>query len=410
MKKQVIIFVLLVLLLLGFNSFLAGQFNKSIDAVDTDGLINNSVVEPQQLFNNSWSIIKRHFYDPKLNEQDWNRWKKRYKGKIKTNEDADVAINTMLESLNDPYSRFLNKKSYAEQTTSIDSKITGIGVNITSISGKIYVISVIEDTPAFFAGLKAEDIITQVNGKDTKGMQISDVATLVRGPEGSVVELTVLRNKKYIKKKLKRGEIKIKTVKSSIDKNIGYIQVKTFIGQTTPDEFVEALDKTQDTKGLIIDLRGNTGGLLPNAVFIANMFINKGNIVSIVGRNGYKKDIYAQDTDFVVNKPMLVLVDGGSASASEILSGALKDYHKAKLIGTKTFGKGMVQRIIPMSNQTGINLTIAKYLTPSGHDINKKGILPDIKIELTEKDILSQNDKQLKKAKLILAEMINKKN
>jgi len=407
MKKQIIIFFLLVLILFIFNKILMNGLLYNASIVDTQGLVNKEQTSSQKLFDRAWGIIKNNFYEPSLNEQNWNRWKKHYKGEIKTDEDANVAINTMLESLDDPYSRYLNKSSYADQNTSINSKINGIGVNISSIDGKTYVVGVIEDTPAYSAKLRAGDIILKVDGKDISGMKTSQVADIVRGPENSFVTLTIIRKKVLLTKKIQRKEIKIKTVKSSIDKNIGYIQVLTFIGTTTSDEFLTALEKTDKTDGLIIDLRGNTGGLLPNAVFIANMFIDQGNIVSIVGRNGYKKNIYAQHTNFVIDKPMLILVDGASASASEILSGALKDYNKAKLIGTKTFGKGMVQKIIPMPNQTGLNLTIAKYLTPSGHDINKKGISPDIEVKLSEKDLYSRNDIQLKKAKAVMAQMIN---
>ena len=148
--------------------------------------------------------------------------------------------------------------------------------------------------------------------------------------------------------------------------------------------------------------------MLPNAIFIANLFIPKGNLVSIVGRNGYKYDIYAQDTEYGINKPTVVLVDSASASASEILSGALKDYKKATLVGTKTFGKGMVQKIIPMPNETGLNLTIAKYLTPKGYDINKIGINPDVKVNFTVNDIKTHNDAQLQAAKNILSKMLSK--
>lgn len=156
-------------------------------------------------------------------------------------------------------------------------------------------------------------------------------------------------------------------------------------------------------------MRGNPGGLLPNAVFISNMFIEGGNdIVSIIGRNGYRNRIKAQNTDLTIQKPLVVMVDGGSASASEILSGALKDYHKAKILGTKTYGKGMVQQIVPLPNGTGINLTIAKYLTPNGTDINEKGIEPDINVELTIDDMKSNNDKQLTMAKKELKKMIVK--
>ena len=406
MKKQVIIFIFLVFALLLFNNFLLKQFSYNSAMISSKDLVDKRQINSQKLFENSWRIIKNNFYDSSMNHQDWKRWKKHYKGKIKTDEDANVAINTILASLDDPYSRFLNQKEYADQNISIDSKISGIGVNIASLGGKTYVVSVIEGTPAYKANLKVKDIIMKVDGKDISGLEISEVASLVRGKENTTVNLVILRGKKKIQKNIIRKEIKIKTVKSSVEKNIGYIQILSFIGSETSEEFIQALEKTQNTDGLIIDLRGNTGGLLPNAVFIANMFIDKGNIVSVVGRNGYRQRFYAQQTDFVIDKPLLVLVDGGSASASEILSGALKDYHKAKLIGTKTFGKGMVQKIIPMPNMTGINLTIAKYLTPAGHDINKIGIEPDIKVDLTQKDILANDDVQLDTAKAMMKKML----
>lgn len=406
MKKQITIFILLVAMLLLFNKILMKNLISDSSLVNTDELVNTEHVNSQKLFDNTWKIIKNNFYDSKLNGQNWDRWEKHYKGKIKTDEDANVAINTMLESLDDPYSRYLDKKNYAEQNTSINSKITGIGVNISSLKGKTYVVSIIEDSPAASAKLKAGDVISKVNGKDITGLKTSEVADLVRGPENTAVNITIIRDNKVLTYNIKRKEIKIKTVKCSVDKNIGYIQILSFIGSTTPDEFLEALEKTDKTKGLIIDLRGNTGGLLPNAVFIANMFINQGKIVSIVGRNGYKRNIYAQNTNYVIDKPVLILVDEASASASEIFSGAMKDYHKAKLIGTKTFGKGMVQKIIPMPNQTGLNLTIAKYLTPSGHDINKKGIQPDVEVKLSEKDLTLRRDSQLTKAKSLMTKMI----
>ena len=406
MRKQAVIFVLLVLILFLFNKIFMAEFVKTSTIIDTQDLVNKDIVTSEKLFDNSWKIIKNNYFDKTLNEQNWKRWQKHYEGKIKTDEDAALAVNTMLASLNDPYSKYLNKKEYEDQNTSIDSKIMGIGVNISGESGKIVVVSVIEGTPAYQAKLQAKDIIIAIDGKDVKGMNISDVASLVRGKENSFVNITVMRNKQKITKKIQRAEIKIKTIKSSVDKNIGYIQILTFIGARAPNEFVEALEKTENTDGLILDLRGNTGGLLPNAVFIANMFITKGNIVSIVGRNGYKKDIQAQSNEYSIKKPLLVLIDGGSASASEILSGALKDYHRAKLIGTTTFGKGMVQKIIPMPNRTGLNLTIAKYLTPAGHDINKKGIKPDILVNITAKDYIAQKDVQLEKAKIIMAEML----
>ena len=406
-KNQFAIFLFLVMILLVLNRFL--MLKEEVPLTETQEMVNHSHVSSQRLFENVWEEIRDNYYDAELNKQDWTRWKEHYHGKIKTDDDAKVAIDTMLASLDDPYSRFLTKAEYSDQNTSINSKITGIGVNIASIAGKINIINVIEGTPAQSANLLPNDVIIAIDGKDVSGMPLSDVANLVRGPENSIVEITVLRNKDKLTKKVVRKEIKIKTVKSSIDKNIGYIKINTFIGATTPNEFLEALEKTKDTEGLIIDLRGNTGGLLPNAIFIANLFIPEGKLVSIVGREGYKYDIVAQDTEFGIQKPLVVLVDGASASASEILSGALKDYHKAKLIGTRTYGKGMVQKIIPMQNETGLNLTIAKYLTPNGTDINKKGIEPDIKVTFSLNDIKTRNDAQLNAAKNYLSKMLSQK-
>ena len=404
-KTQIVIFLLLVATLFALNRIFLSLDNFEVSEMPE--MVDHDQISSQKLFDNCWKLIRDNYYDAELNNQAWGRWKEHYHGQIKTDEDAKVAIDTMLASLNDPYTKFLDPKEFADQNNSINSKITGIGVNIASVAGKIRIENVMEGTPAQFANLLPKDIILSIDGKNVNGLSLSEVANLVRGPENSFVNITILRNNDKLSKRVMRKEIKIKTVKSSVlDKNIGYIQITSFIGSTTPNEFLEALEKTKNTQGLILDLRGNTGGLLPNAVFIANLFIPKGNIVSIVGRNGYKYDINAQDTEFGVKKPTVVLVDGNSASASEILSGALKDYNKAKLLGTKTYGKGMVQKIIPMPNETGINLTVAKYLTPKGTDINKKGITPDIKVVLSIQDVKNNNDAQLQAAKNTLSQMM----
>lgn len=379
-------------------------FTKTNAFYTRQALINNEEIAPQKLFDKTWKVISREYYEPSLNHQNWYRWKDHYRNKIKTDEDARVAIDTMIASLNEPYTRFMPKKDFEDLTTSITSKIYGIGVNIYSNAGKIEIFNVMPATPADFAQLKQGDIITAVNGKDISGMNVSDVAAIVRGPENSVVELTILRNNKKLTKKIKRKEIKIKSVKSSVlDNHIGYIQILSFMSGTTPNEFLEALENTKNTDSLILDLRGNTGGLLDNAVFIADMFINNGTIVDIIYRNGYKKSIKAQDEHLGMQKPVVVLVNGASASASEILSGALKDTHKATLVGRKTFGKGLVQKVVPLPNQTGVNVTIARYLTPNGTDINKLGIKPDIEVG-NEFDFFvgNQKDEQLEKAKEVL--------
>ena len=344
-----------------------------------------------------------------MNHQHWSKWKSHYQNKIKTADDVKVATETMLASLDDPYSRFLPKDEYTKQQTSITSKIYGIGVSITNEAGKIKIINVLEQTPAQFADLRNGDIILSVNKKDISGLSIAEVSNLVKGPENTLVNLDILRGKSKISKQIIRKEITIKTVKSLVEDNIGYIQISSFISNSLPSELLEALENTQNTQGLILDLRGNTGGLLSNAVFLANLFINKGKLVSIVGRNGYRYDVLAKNSDLNINKPIVILVDQTSASATEIFVGAMKDWHKAKIIGTKTYGKGMVQKIIPMPNETGLNLTIAKYLTPNGSDINKKGITPDTKIYFTKKDVETGTDSQLENAKDIINKLIASK-
>ena len=403
LKALALIFAIVVSLF-AINYFYMINHNPFLNE-DTK-VVNTDKISSQKLFEKTWQTIRNEYYDSDFNHQQWYRWKLRYQNKIKTDDDAKVAIETMLASLNDPYSRFMTKDEFAQQNNSITSKISGIGVNIINNAGKIVILNVIDETPAQFADLRAGDIILAVNDKKVSGLSLSDVSTLVKGPVNTFVTLDILRGNEKLTKQIIRKEITIKTVKSSNDKDIGYIQISSFISNYTPNEFLEALENTSKAKGLIIDLRGNTGGLLTNAIFIANLFIEKGRLVSIVGRNGYKYDIEAQETNVNINKPIVLLVDGASASASEILSGAMKDYKKAKLIGTKTYGKGMVQKIIPMPNETGLNLTIAKYLTPKGNDINKKGITPDIEVKITQKDILKKKDVQLETAKLMLNDII----
>lgn len=402
----IFIIFLISFILYNFLSVQNSQMFKQPD-YDSEYLINRQSTNPKKLFLKSWRIIKSKYYDPTMNGQDWSRWNKHYIDQIETTEDAYVAINSMLASLDDPYSKFLNKEEYSEQNTSIDAKIVGIGVNIMSISGKIIIISVVDDTPASKSGIQAGDIILKVNGKDVSGKTVNDVASLIRGEINTTVRLELLRDKKKLTKDIKREEIQIKNIKASvIDKNIGYIQIVSFISSDMTKEFVDALNKTQNCQGLIIDLRGNTGGLMPNAVIIADMFLTQGHIVSIVDRDKQKSDIDAQVKPYAINKPVVLLIDEGTASASEILSGALKDNQKAILVGKRTYGKGMIQRIYPMPNETGMNLTIAKYLTPKGYDINKKGISPDYEVEYTNQDFLKDKDPQMDEAKRIIHKLI----
>lgn len=363
---------------------------------------------PKGVFNKSWRVIKNNFVDKTYNHQNWQKWKTRYEQEIKTYQDSKVAIDTMLLSLNDPYTRFLTKDNFEEQDRNIDSRLQGIGVHITEVDGNIVIASVMDDTPAQKYGLKEKDKIIKVDSVSTKGMSLKDVADIIRGEKDTPVVLTILRGNQTLTKNIIREEIKIKTVKyEMLNNNIAYIRITTFISSDTSNEFKNALLATSKADGLIVDVRGNYGGLLTNAVYISNMLIKDGNIVSIINRNNQKQNFDTTPGDFITDKPLVVLIDGSSASASEIFSGAIKDHNRGILVGEKTYGKGKVQMIYKLPDGSGINFTIAKYLTPSGTDIDHKGIEPDYVVENKDYDRLDkENDIQLNKAKEILLKQL----
>lgn len=397
---------LAVLFGVSFQNYKIAQIER-INEISSNSYINNEKVSPKDLFLESWLLVKQSYAEPHLNDQNWHRWKRRYVNKITDIDDAYVAINTMLASLDDPYSRLLSKEEFLEQSNSIESKMYGIGVNIASVAGKIYIVNVIKGSPADLSGLKQGDMLVSVDNHQIKGKSIFQVAQYIKGTLNEVVTLVISRDGNKLTKKIKRAEIKVKTVEcAKLDKDTGYIHIISFIGNDTPLEFINAMNKIKDTKGLILDLRGNTGGLFQNAVFVSNLFLKSGDIVSVIGRDGLSSSYRVQRGEFVYDKPLVVLVDGDSASASEIVSGALKDNNRAKIVGTKTFGKGVVQKIYALPNQMGMNLTIAKYLTPSGRDINEKGIEPDYEVTFTRDDVNKNFDRQLEFAKNLIAKEI----
>ncbi|MCK5177339.1 MAG: S41 family peptidase, partial [Candidatus Aenigmarchaeota archaeon] len=343
---------------------------------------------PKGIFNRAWRIIKNNYVDESCNNQNWNKWKARYKNNIKTYADSHLVIETILASLDDPYSKFLSKKEFEQQHRNIDAKLYGVGIFITEISGKVIIVSVIDDSPAQKYGLKKKDEIIKIDSISIKGLSFKKIVDYIKGKKDSMVVLTILRDGKTIVKRILRGEIKIQTVKHKLlDNNIAYIKISSFICFDTADEFKKALEAVSKAKGLIIDVRGNYGGLLSNAVYITNMFIKDGNIVSMVDRTGKQQDFLAMPNDFMTSKPVVILINEASASASEIFSGALKDHKRAVLVGEKTFGKGKIQMIFKLPDSSGINLTIAKYLTPAGKDIDHKGIKPDYTIEFDKNEL-----------------------
>ena len=359
---------------------------------------------PVELYDNVWRLINSKYVDQTNNEQDWSKWRHRYDDVIKTDADAYVAIETMVASLNDPYTKFLDPKEFSEETGSIKGSLKGIGIQIGVKDGKLMVIAPIEDTPAEKAGLMADDEILSIDGKSTKGITVDKAADQIRGEEGTNVTLVVKRKDQEPKSyTITRKEIEIKSVSQKIPENVNmpkdicYIRLSSFISRNASKEISDILTKSTNKKAYILDLRSNPGGLLSNAIYISDMFLNGGAIVSTVDRDGYKETTKA-NRGTLTTKPLVVLVDKGSASASEIFSGAIKDNKRGVIVGTQSFGKGLVQEINKLPNNAGINITIQKYLTPNGTDIHKKGITPDVLVELSENDIKTKNDVQLKKA------------
>lgn len=359
---------------------------------------------PADLYDNVWRLINAKFVDQTNNNQNWEKWRHKYDNQIKTNEDAYVAINTMIASLNDPYTKFLDPKEFADETSSIKGSLKGIGIQIGVKDGKLMVIAPIEDTPAEKAGLLADDEILEIDGASTKGITVDKAADKIRGKEGTQVKLLVKRKDAQPKLyTITRAEIEVKSISQKtplemkVPNDISYIRLSSFISRNAAAEFRSILEQGKDKKGFIIDLRSNPGGLLSNAIYISDMFLDGGTIVSTVDRDGYKETQKAT-RGIVTKKPVVVIINKGSASASEIFSGAMKDNHRAVIIGEQSFGKGLVQEINKLPYEAGINITIQKYLTPNGTDINKKGITPDIVVELKEENIKNKDDIQLKKA------------
>lgn len=368
--------------------------------------------EACDLYDSVWKLINSKYVDQTDNQQNWSSWRHKYDNFIKTNDDAYVAIDTMLLSLNDPYTKFLKPKDFQDETSSIKGSLKGVGIQIALKNGKLMVIAPIEDSPAEKAGIQAEDEILEINGESTKGISIDKAADKIRGEEGTTVNLLIKRKDVVKNYPLIRKEIELKAVSTKVTTDVkvpndlAYIRLSSFISKNAGTEIENAIRANKDKKGYIIDLRSNPGGLLSNAIYIADLLIPRGVIVSTVDRDGYK-ETQRTNGGCITKKPIVVLINKGSASASEILSGALKDNKRAVLIGDVSFGKGLVQEINRLPGNAGVNITIQKYLTPNGTDINKKGIQPDIEVKLNDDDIKNKDDKQLKKACEVLTELVN---
>jgi len=311
---------------------------------------------------------------------------KEYVDEINQSESMDSAINGLLQSL-DPYSAYMSPEVFNEMQTETSGEFGGLGIEVSMESGVVKVISPIDDTPASRAGIKAGDYIVKINDTQVQGKSLSEAVDLMRGPVGSGIELTIRRrgNKKALIFNVVREVIQIQSVKADLlEKNIGYIRLTSFnenSGKQIEQE-IKKLEKNEAVKSYILDLRNNPGGLLSQAIKISDFFLDNGEIVSTKSRKASEnRKWFAKNGDLTNGKTLVVLINYGSASASEIVAGALKDHKRAILVGENSFGKGSVQSIIPLKNDGAIRLTIAKYYLPSGKSISEVGVSPDIEID-----------------------------
>ena len=327
---------------------------------------------------------------------------KEYVDEINQSESMDSAINGLLQSL-DPYSAYMSPKIFKEMQTETSGEFGGLGIEVSMEAGVVKVISPIDDTPASRAGLKAGDYIVKINDIQVQGKSLSEAVDLMRGPVGSGIELTIRRRgeKKALTFNIIREVIQVQSVKSEIlDKNIGYIRLTSFNDNSSNqiEKQIKKLKKNKNLNSFILDLRNNHGGLLTQAIKISDFFLENGEIVSTKSRKKTEnRKWFAKKGDITEGKTLLVLIIYGSASASEIVAGALKDHKRAIIIGENSFGKGSVQSIIPLKNRGAIRLTVAKYYLPSGKSISEVGVRPDIEVNEEGDDfrIKTDTDNQL---------------
>ncbi len=327
---------------------------------------------------------------------------KEYVDEINQSEGMDAAIDGLLQSL-DPYSGYLSPKTFDEMQTDTSGEFGGLGIEVTMESGVVKVISPIDDTPASKAGIKAGDYIVKINDTQVQGKSLSEAVDLMRGPVGSSIELTVRRSgeKKALIFEITREIIEIKSVKADLlEKNIGYLRLTSFNENSANqiEKEIKKLEKNNNLNAYILDLRNNPGGLLSQAIKISDFFLDNGEIVSTKSRKKIEnRKWFAKKGDLTNGKTLIVLINYGSASASEIVAGALKDHKRAVLLGENSYGKGSVQSIIPLKNRGAIRLTVAKYYLPSGKSISEVGVAPDIEVDEQSDDfkIKTETDNQL---------------
>lgn len=365
---------------------LAFRFAHLYDPAAVEGGSNNSAFSKsnaRQTYHYAWKLVRDNYYDPRYNGQNWSNWEHRFDNEIYSPADAYYYIKLMLDSLGDSYTRVLNSQSFRDEQSSIDPNIgiVGLGVCLTQKDGKLIILNTIDKSPASNAAVQKGDEIVSINGTSCLGLTPDQAGDFLRGEAGTWVDFVVKRSPdNEIAFHLNRARFVIHSVTYKIlDSNIGYIKLSTFMSCNSSEEFRDALEQLSATDGLIIDLRDNEGGFVSNSLEIADMLLERGIIVNIIGRQG--KIVEVASGAPITHKPIVVLVNEESASASEILTGALKDNNRAVIIGTTTFGKGLVQEIYGLPDgRSAIHITVSRYQTPSGTDVNKVGVKPDVNV------------------------------
>jgi carboxyl-terminal processing protease len=380
---------------------------------------------PKEVMDQAWQIVFRDYLDinGKYTPEQWRKLRRAMLAKTYGSpKEAYEGIRGMLSSLDDPYTRFLDPREFKEMQIDTSGELSGVGIQLSldKETKQLVVISPIEGSPASKAGVQPKDVIVAIDGKSTKGMGTEDAVKLIRGQAGTTVTLTIRRKTQTLDMALTRQRIELHAVEHQLNTTpdggkVGYIRLKQFTATATKDMRLAVQDlEAKGVDGYVLDLRSNPGGLLVASIEIAREWLNEGTIVSTKTRDGIQ-DIKRATGRALTDKPLVILVNEGSASASEILSGALQDNHRALLVGQKTFGKGLVQSVRGLSDGSGMTVTIAKYLTPSGRDIHKHGIDPDVSVKMTPleaqrlklEDLGTRRDPQYKVAENTLVKQLN---
>ncbi|PIG95392.1 carboxyl-terminal processing protease CtpB [Gloeocapsopsis sp. IPPAS B-1203] len=350
---------------------------------------------PKALVDEVWQLVNREYVDATFNKVNWQTSRQNLLSRNYTSkEQAYNAVREELEKLGDPYTRFLDPKQFAALTDQTSGELSGVGIRmeVNEQTKRLTVVEAIENSPALQAGIKSGDQILAIDGKPTQGLDVQQASSMIRGQAGTPVSLSIGRSgQQNLNIKLTRARIEVPTVRYSVKQEgknrVGYISLREFNAHAAEQMQRAIYDlNRQQVNGYVLDLRGNPGGLLQSSIEIARMWLETGDIVRTVDRRGRSEKIAANRTA-LVKQPVAVLVDGNSASASEILAGAIKDNNRGVVVGSQTFGKALVQSVHSLSDGSGLAITIAHYYTPKGTDISQKGITPDVKIDLTEAQI-----------------------